>query len=114
MTLARKAVREFADCEYFVTPSDSCVGLRELDEKQQPCALLAQVEGAQLKEMNECEHCCGLGGDSTGSQSEFYESLWSSGGGRDVTLHIVRDKVVKHLIVQTSDRLAYLKPWRLG
>lgn len=55
----------------------------------------------------------GLGGDSIGSQSEFYESLWSSGGaGRDITLHIVRDKVVKHLIVQTSDRLAYLRPWR--
>jgi len=56
----------------------------------------------------------GIGGDSIGSQSEFYESLWSSGGaGGDVTLHIVRDKVVKHLIVQTSDRLAYLQPWRM-
>jgi serine protease Do len=56
----------------------------------------------------------GIGGDSIGSQSEFYESLWSSGGaGRDITLHIVRDKVVKHLIVQTSDRLAYLRPWRM-
>ena len=57
----------------------------------------------------------GIGGDSIGSQSEFYESLWSSGGaGRDVTLHMVRDKVVKHLIVQTSDRLSYLRPWRLA
>lgn len=57
----------------------------------------------------------GIGGDSIGSQSEFYESLWSSGGaGHDVTLHMVRDKVVKHLIVQTSDRLAYLRPWRLA
>lgn len=57
----------------------------------------------------------GIGGDSIGSQSEFYESLWSSGGGAggDVTLHIVRDKVVKHLIVQTSDRLSYLRPWRM-
>ena len=56
----------------------------------------------------------GIGGDSIGSQSEFYESLWSSGGaGGDVTLHIVRDKVVKHLIVQTSDRLSYLRPWRM-
>ena len=53
----------------------------------------------------------GIGGDSIGSQSEFYESLWSSGGaGHDVTLHMVRDKVVKHLIVQTSDRLSYLRP----
>lgn len=56
----------------------------------------------------------GLDGDSIGSQSEFYQSLWSGGAGRDVTLHIVRDKVVKYLIVQTSDRLAYLRPWRMA
>jgi len=56
----------------------------------------------------------GIGGDSIGSQSEFYQSLWSSGGaGEDITLHIVRNKVVKHLIVQTSDRLSYLRPWRM-
>ncbi|MBX9903301.1 MAG: S1C family serine protease [Burkholderiales bacterium] len=55
----------------------------------------------------------GIGGDSIGSQSEFYESLWSSSAGSDVTLHIVRDKVVKHLIVQTSDRLSYLRPWHM-
>lgn len=56
----------------------------------------------------------GIGGDSIGDQREFYESLWSSGGaGGDVTLHIVRDKVVKHLIVQTGDRLSYLRPWRM-
>lgn len=57
----------------------------------------------------------GVGGDSIGGQSEFYESLWSSGGaGIDVTLHIVRDKTVRHLIVQTGDRLDYLQPWRLA
>jgi len=55
----------------------------------------------------------GIGGDSIGSQGEFYQSLWSSSAGGDVTLHIVRDKVVKHLIVQTSDRLSYLRPWRM-
>ncbi len=56
----------------------------------------------------------GIGGDSIASQSEFYETLWSSGGaGGDITLHIVRDKMVKHLIVQTSDRLSYLRPWRM-
>ncbi|MDP1672392.1 MAG: S1C family serine protease [Burkholderiales bacterium] len=53
----------------------------------------------------------GVGGDSIGGQSEFYESLWGSGSaGVDVTLHIVRDKVVKHLIVQSGDRLSYLRP----
>lgn len=55
----------------------------------------------------------GVGGDSVGGQSEFYESLWGSGGaGVDVTLHIVRDRAVRHLIVQTGDRLSYLLPWR--
>lgn len=45
-----------------ITYHDSCSGLRELGVKQQPRALLAQVEGAQLKEMDECEQCCGFGG----------------------------------------------------
>ncbi len=122
IALARKAAREFADCEYVVVPSgscagmmrthypdllddvpesereavralaartheltdflvniahyqpdaktsiktityhDSCAGLRELGVKQQPRALLAQVAGVQLKEMEECEQCCGFGG----------------------------------------------------
>lgn len=44
------------------TYHDSCAGLRELGIKQQPRALLAQVEGAELREMNECEQCCGFGG----------------------------------------------------
>ncbi len=41
---------------------DSCSGLRELNIKQQPRTLLAQIEGVELKEMNECEQCCGFGG----------------------------------------------------
>ncbi len=45
-----------------ITYHDSCSGLRELGVKQQPRALLAQVEGVQLKEMDECEQCCGFGG----------------------------------------------------
>jgi len=45
-----------------ITYHDSCSGLRELGVKQQPRALLAQVEGAQLREKNECEQCCGFGG----------------------------------------------------
>ena len=44
------------------TYHDSCAGLRELGIKQQPRTLLAQVEGAELREMNECEQCCGFGG----------------------------------------------------
>jgi L-lactate dehydrogenase complex protein LldE len=44
------------------TYHDSCSGLRELGVKAQPRALLAQVEGLTLKEMEECESCCGFGG----------------------------------------------------
>jgi L-lactate dehydrogenase complex protein LldE len=45
-----------------ITYHDSCSGLRELGVKTQPRALLAQVEGLALKEMDECEACCGFGG----------------------------------------------------
>lgn len=44
------------------TYHDSCSGLRECGVKTQPRALLAQVEGLVLKEMEECEACCGFGG----------------------------------------------------
>jgi L-lactate dehydrogenase complex protein LldE len=44
------------------TYHDSCSGLRELGVKTQPRALLAQVAGLKLKEMDECETCCGFGG----------------------------------------------------
>ena len=45
-----------------ITYHDSCSGLRELGVKAQPRVLLAQVEGLTLKEMDECETCCGFGG----------------------------------------------------
>ncbi|MFN9491238.1 MAG: (Fe-S)-binding protein [Betaproteobacteria bacterium] len=45
-----------------MTYHDSCSGLRELGVKQQPRTLLAQIEGCELREMNECEQCCGFGG----------------------------------------------------
>jgi L-lactate dehydrogenase complex protein LldE len=45
-----------------VTYHDACSGLRELGVKDQPRALLARVPGLALKEMDECEQCCGFGG----------------------------------------------------
>lgn len=45
-----------------VTYHDSCAGLRELGIKQQPRQLLQSVEGITLKEMDDCEICCGFGG----------------------------------------------------
>ena len=46
-----------------VTYHDSCSGLRELGVKTQPRALLAGIPGLTLKEMDECEVCCGFGGE---------------------------------------------------
>jgi len=45
-----------------VTYHDSCSGLREMGVKAQPRALLAKVPGLEIKEMRDCETCCGFGG----------------------------------------------------
>ncbi len=45
-----------------ITYHDSCSGLRELGVKTQPRTLLAKIDGLTLKEMDECESCCGFGG----------------------------------------------------
>jgi L-lactate dehydrogenase complex protein LldE len=45
-----------------VTYHDSCSSLRELGVKAQPRALLAQVEGLELRELQTPEACCGFGG----------------------------------------------------
>jgi len=45
-----------------VTYHDSCSGLRELGVKAQPRALLASVEGLELRELPGAEVCCGFGG----------------------------------------------------
>ncbi len=41
---------------------DSCSGLRELKIFAQPRALLAGVDGLELREMADAEACCGFGG----------------------------------------------------
>jgi L-lactate dehydrogenase complex protein LldE len=51
-----------AEFDGSVTYHDSCKGLRSLGIKRQPRALLAKVPGLMLKEMSECEECCGFGG----------------------------------------------------
>ena len=45
-----------------VTYHDACAGLREMDVKAQPRALLAKVDGLRLCEMADAEVCCGFGG----------------------------------------------------
>jgi L-lactate dehydrogenase complex protein LldE len=44
------------------TYHDSCSSLRELKVKQQPRALLGQVDGLSFKELPDSEPCCGFGG----------------------------------------------------
>ena len=41
---------------------DCCSGLRELGVKAQPRALLAKVDGLEVKDLPGCEICCGFGG----------------------------------------------------
>lgn len=45
-----------------VTYHDSCKGLRGLGIKGQPRELLGKVRGLTLREMADCEECCGFGG----------------------------------------------------
>jgi L-lactate dehydrogenase complex protein LldE len=45
-----------------VTYHDSCSGLRGLDVKTQPRALLGKLPGVELREMAGAEDCCGFGG----------------------------------------------------
>lgn len=45
-----------------VTFHDGCHGLRELNNKLPPRALLAKVRGLELVEMGAAETCCGFGG----------------------------------------------------
>jgi L-lactate dehydrogenase complex protein LldE len=45
-----------------VTYHDSCAGLREMNVKQQPRALLRTMPGVEVTEMTDCETCCGFGG----------------------------------------------------
>ena len=51
-----------ASYEGVATYHDSCSGLRELGIKGQPRALLASVQGLELREMADPEVCCGFGG----------------------------------------------------
>jgi L-lactate dehydrogenase complex protein LldE len=45
-----------------VTYHDSCHLLRGIGVKEQPRALLRQVQGAELIEMERSDQCCGFGG----------------------------------------------------
>ncbi|HEU4554098.1 MAG TPA: (Fe-S)-binding protein [Chitinophaga sp.] len=44
------------------TYHDACAALRECGIKEGPRKLLSKVKGLELREMNDCEVCCGFGG----------------------------------------------------
>jgi len=45
-----------------ITYHDSCAGLRELNIKEQPRALLKQCANVDVREMRDTDVCCGFGG----------------------------------------------------
>jgi len=51
-----------ATFEHVVTYHDSCAALREYGIKQEPRALLRNVKGLTLLEMQDTNVCCGFGG----------------------------------------------------
>lgn len=51
-----------ATLEGIGTYHDACGALRECGIKEGPRQLLANVKGLELKEMTDCEVCCGFGG----------------------------------------------------
>lgn len=58
-----------------VTYHDSCSGLRGLGIKGQPRALLGEVDGLKLKEMEDSEVCCGFGGTFCVKYPEISEKM---------------------------------------
>lgn len=51
-----------AELHGIATYHDACGALRECGIKSTPRKLLANVKGLELREMKECETCCGFGG----------------------------------------------------
>jgi L-lactate dehydrogenase complex protein LldE len=51
-----------AELKGIATYHDACGALRECGIKSTPRQLLANVKGLELREMKECETCCGFGG----------------------------------------------------
>ena len=60
-----------------ITYHDSCAGLRELGIKHQPRKLLASMNGVELKEMKDCDVCCGFGGTFAIKYSDISDAIVS-------------------------------------
>lgn len=60
-----------------VTYHDSCSGLRELGVKEQPRKLLKNMDGVDVREMNDSEVCCGFGGTFCVKYSDISNAMVS-------------------------------------
>jgi len=58
-----------------LTYHDSCSSLREMKVKDQPRALLASVDGLEIREAEDREACCGFGGTFCIKYSEISGSM---------------------------------------
>ena len=61
--------------ETSVTYHDSCSGLRELNVREQPRALLKSIEGLKLIELRDADVCCGFGGTFCVKYSEISNAI---------------------------------------
>jgi L-lactate dehydrogenase complex protein LldE len=59
------------------TYHDSCSGLRELGIRDQPRALLGQVDGLTLRELPDSDVCCGFGGTFCVKYSDISNAIVS-------------------------------------
>ncbi|HEY3637137.1 MAG TPA: (Fe-S)-binding protein [Rhizomicrobium sp.] len=75
LTQVRGASPAGAKCFTRVCYHDSCSALRELKIKKEPRQLLANVEGLELREMEDTEVCCGFGGLFSVKYPEISERL---------------------------------------
>ncbi|MCW2317156.1 L-lactate dehydrogenase complex protein LldE [Rhodoblastus acidophilus] len=62
-------------CKASATYHDTCSGLRELGVKAQPRALLAAIEGLEMRPMEGEETCCGFGGTFCVKYSEISDAI---------------------------------------
>ncbi len=62
-------------CKASAAYHDSCSGLREMGVKAQPRALLAAVEGLELRPLEGDETCCGFGGTFCVKYSNISNSI---------------------------------------
>ena len=91
LTDVRKVNAVEARYEGAATYHDSCSGLRDLGIQAQPRALLASVQGLELRELRDAETCCGFGGTFCVKYPE-------------ISSKIVSDKV-RHVVDTGADTL---------